>query len=114
MGSGNRHLQGVARLPVAPLPLDFKFQPVAAREVAARLAELVAAGPSGRAPDMGGPEVHTLREMVTIWQAAGLPPRKIVRLPVPGGVGEAFRRGLNTCPDLATGHETWAAFVASR
>jgi uncharacterized protein YbjT (DUF2867 family) len=108
-------LNGVRRLPVAPLPLDFRFQPVAAREAAARLAELVEAGPAGgRAPDMGGPEVHTLSELAATWQAAGLPPRKIVRLPVPGRVGDAFRRGLNTCPDLATGVETWAEFVASR
>lgn len=105
-------LTSIGKLPVAPLPLEFRFQPVAAKEVAERLAEIVAGGPLGRAPDMGGPLIHTLGEMTAIWQAAGLPPRKIVRLPVPGRVGNAFRQGLNTCPDLATGRQTWSEFVS--
>lgn len=107
-------LRAVARLPVAPLPLDFKFQTVAAKDVAPRLVELVAAGPIGRAPDFGGPEVFSLGELATAWQAAGHTLPKIMRLPVPGRVGDAFRLGLNTCPENANSGETWAEFVARR
>jgi len=46
-------LRAVERLPVAPLPVDFRFQPVAAAEVAARLSELVDSAPGGRVEDMG-------------------------------------------------------------
>ena len=51
------------RLPWAPLPLGFRCQPVAAAEVAQRVAALVEGGPVGRAPDLGGPEVSTLGEL---------------------------------------------------
>jgi uncharacterized protein YbjT (DUF2867 family) len=107
-------IRTAGRLAFTPLPLDFKFQTIAAREAAVRIAELAGARPRGRALDIGGPQVQTLAEMVATWQAAGLPGRKIVRLPVPGRVGDAFRRGLNTCPDQASDGETWSEFVVGR
>ncbi|MCC3329323.1 SDR family oxidoreductase [Nocardia abscessus] len=106
-------LQTVEGWPVAPLPSDFRFQPVAAADVARRIAELVEGEPLGRAPDFGGPEVLTMAQLAEVWRAARQRPRRIVRLPVPGRVGRAFRAGLNTCPDHPDGEQTWAEFVAS-
>jgi uncharacterized protein YbjT (DUF2867 family) len=65
----------------------------------------------GRVPDFGGPEVLTLRDMAAVWRSARDRPRAVVRLPVPGRIGRAFRRGLNTCPGHAGGHQTLAQFV---
>jgi len=104
-------LRAVERWPVAALPLDARFQTVAADEVAARLVDLVGAPPAGRAPDLGGPEVQTLSAMVAVWREQRGRPRRVFRLPMPGGLGRAFREGRNTCPDQADGRQTWAEFV---
>ena len=45
----------MAKLPVIPVPAGFRFQPVDAGEVAARLVELTLGKPSGLVPDMAGP-----------------------------------------------------------
>ncbi|MGH9089357.1 MAG: SDR family oxidoreductase [Acidimicrobiales bacterium] len=106
-------LRAVERLPVAPLPLDFRFQPVAATDVAGRLCEVVAAEPAGGVVQFGGPEVLTLAEMAQWWRTArGGRPSSLWRLPIPGGVANGFRKGLNTCPDQAVGTERWADYVA--
>jgi uncharacterized protein YbjT (DUF2867 family) len=99
------------RLPVAPLPLDFRFQTIAAAEVAERAARLLDGQPLGRADDLGGPEVLTLSQMADTWRSARGRPRRFARLPVRGRVGQAFRDGLNTCPEHADGRQTWAGFV---
>lgn len=105
-------LRAVERLPVAPLPLDFPFQPVAATECAGRIADLVGGEPLGRAPDLGGPEVLGLAQIAGIWRDRRGRPRRLVRLPLPGRTAAAFRAGLHTCPDHADGHQRWADYVA--
>jgi uncharacterized protein YbjT (DUF2867 family) len=99
------------RSPVAPLPLDFRFQPVAAAEVAGRAADLLDGEPLGRAPDFGGPQVLTGRELVGAWRAARGRPRVVIGLRLPGAVARAFRRGRNTCPDHADGRQTWTEYL---
>ena len=55
--------QQMAKLPVIPLPAGFRFQPVDAGEVAARLAELALGTPAGLVPDMAGPRVYGVAEL---------------------------------------------------
>jgi len=105
-------LRRTGQLPVAPLPLDFQFQPVSAADTATRIADLLDAPPSGRAPDMGGPEVRTLGQLAWMWRAARGHPKRIVNLRLPGRVARGFRRGDNTCPDHADGTLPWAEFIA--
>lgn len=107
-------LHRAGRLPLAPLPVDFRFQTVAADDVAARVATLAAAEPAGRVLNFGGPEVQTLGDMAARWRAACHSPRRLVRLPLPGAVARAFRDGLNTCPGEADGRQTWADYVSAR
>jgi uncharacterized protein YbjT (DUF2867 family) len=107
-------LHRAGRLPVAPLPVDFRFQTVAADEVAARVVELATAEPTGAVLNFGGPEVQTLGDMAARWRAECGRPRRVVRLPLPGSVARAFRAGLNTCPDEAGGRQTWADYVSAR
>jgi uncharacterized protein YbjT (DUF2867 family) len=52
----------MAMLPVIPVPAGFRFQPVEADEVAARLVELSLGKPSGLVPDIGGPHVYGMNE----------------------------------------------------
>jgi uncharacterized protein YbjT (DUF2867 family) len=104
-------LARVERLPVTPLPLEWRFQSVAAPEAAARAAELVDRDPVGRAPDFAGPEVLTVREIVAEWRRRRGRPRRVLNLRVPGKVSRGFREGRNTRPDQADGELTWSEFV---
>jgi uncharacterized protein YbjT (DUF2867 family) len=74
----------LARLPVVPVPAGFRFQPVDAREVAARLVELALGPPAGLAPDLGGPRVHEMAELVRGYLAASGRRRPILPVQVPG------------------------------
>ncbi len=102
----------VERLPVAPLPLDFRFQTIAAGEVADRLCQLTAEGPTNRLWNLGGPQVQSLRELVAQWRAVRGRPRRTLPLPLAGDVARAFREGRNTCPGQAGGRLTWSEFLA--
>ncbi|HEY6416099.1 MAG TPA: NAD(P)H-binding protein, partial [Acidimicrobiales bacterium] len=74
----------IARPPVAPVPSGFRFQPVDAGEVAARLVELALAPPAGLAPDMGGPRVYPMADLVRGYLRASGKRRPILQVPVPG------------------------------
>jgi uncharacterized protein YbjT (DUF2867 family) len=47
-------VQGMAKLPLIPVPSGFRFQPVDAGEVADRLVQLALGEPAGLVPDLGG------------------------------------------------------------
>jgi uncharacterized protein YbjT (DUF2867 family) len=106
-------LRSSERLPVAPLPLDFRFQTVAAVDAAARVAELIGGDPTGGIVNFGGPEVLPLDQMAEAWRAARGRPRRTARLPLAGGVARAFREGRNTCPEEASHGQRWEEFVAA-
>jgi uncharacterized protein YbjT (DUF2867 family) len=106
-------VQGMARLPVVPVPSGFRFQPVDADEVAARLVELALAAPSGLVPDMAGPRVHELRELLRAYLRARGKRRAIVPMRVPGNAARAIRDGANLAPDRAVGRRTWEEFLAA-
>lgn len=104
-----RAVRGMTALPLAVAPRDLRFEPVAGEEVAARLADLVASGPAGRAADLAGPEVLTAEELVRQWMRARSLRRGILRPSIPGAVGRAYREGANLAGEGADrGHRTWA------
>lgn len=105
-------LNVLTRLPlVALLPTDFPLQPVDEGEVARRLGEIVQAGPSGRLPDMGGPQVYTSGELARIWLRQRKMRRIIVPIFLPGKTARALRKGGNTCPQQATGTISWQTWL---
>lgn len=95
---------------------DFPVQPIAVEEVADRLVELVAAGPSGRVADIEGPEQGALTGFALRWHAAhGREPR-IVPLRLPGKAFRAYRAGaqLGTLPGYGKRtFDDWAAQTAA-
>ena len=107
-------LQTAAKLPVLPVFAGFRFQPVDAREVADRLVELALGEPAGLVPDIAGPEIHSMTELVRSYLRATGKHRLILPLHVPGGSARAYRAGGNLSPDRAVGTRTWAAFLAER
>jgi uncharacterized protein YbjT (DUF2867 family) len=100
------------RLPLAPIPSRFRFQPVAAGDVGARIVELVAGAAAGRADDFGGPEVLGLHEMAEGWRISRGRSRRFVSVPLPGRVSRGFQEGHNTCPSGLRGTVTWPEFLA--
>ena len=104
----------MAGLPVIPVPAGFRFQPVDAGEVAARLAELALGPPAGLVPDVAGPRVYAMADLVRGYLRAHGKHRPILPVWLPGKAARAFRAGANLAPDGAVGRRTWEDFLAAR
>jgi uncharacterized protein YbjT (DUF2867 family) len=104
----------LARLPVVPVPAGFRFQPVDAGEVAARLAELALGRPAGLVPDLAGPQVYSAAELLRGYLRASRKRRLIVPVWLPGKAARAVRAGANLAPGRAVGRRTWEEFLAER
>ncbi|WP_410657488.1 SDR family oxidoreductase [Amycolatopsis sp. lyj-112] len=102
------------RLPVTFMPAGFRFQPVSTADVAARLVALASGEPAGRAPDLGGPEVRTARDLAEAYQRSTGRRTPVVPLWLPGKAFRAFRAGGNLTPENATGVGTFEEFLAQR
>ena len=97
--------------PISGLPFGATFQPIDVGEVADRLVELVAAGPSGRAEDIGGPEVLHIDDLLSQWaEVFGARPRCFT-IPAAGRTLQAFGKGIQTCPELRFGTISWHEFL---
>lgn len=108
-------LRMFSRVPfVLPAPKAFKFQPIDTGEVADRMVEDAAKGPSGRLPDIGGPEVLTFGDMAKEWQRASGKRRPIINVPLFGGVARGYKAGYNCTPEHAEGKVTWAEWLGRR
>jgi uncharacterized protein YbjT (DUF2867 family) len=106
--------RGMAKLPVIPVPSGFRVQPVEADEVAARLVELALGDPAGLVPDIAGPRVYGVAELVRAYLRAAGKHRLLVPLRMPGKAARAFREGANLAPDRAIGRLGWEEFLAER
>ena len=105
----------LTRAPVLlPLARDFKFQPMDTGEVAARMVDYAASGPSGRLPDLGGPEFLTLGGMARSWAKARGKREVIVPLPVFGKIATGFHKGYNCVPDNPQGTITWEQWLQAK
>jgi len=105
---------GMARLPLIPVPSGFRFQPVDADEVAARLVELALGAPAGLVPDIAGPRVYDMADLVHAYLRARGKHRLMVPLRLPGKAARALRAGANLAPDRAVGRLSWEDFLAER
>ena len=107
-------LAGMMRYPIGLVPRDFRSQPVHVDDFADALWERVAAGPVHNAPEIAGPEVLTLGAMADAWKAARGIRKPILRLPVPGPLAAALRRGDSTSPSRAVGGVTWEQWLRAK
>jgi uncharacterized protein YbjT (DUF2867 family) len=104
----------MTRLPIVPVPAGFRFQPVDADDVASRLVELALGAPAGRVPDLAGPRVYSMSELVRTYLAAVGKHRLIAPIWLPGQAARAVRRGAALAPDGAVGRRTWEDFLTAR
>jgi uncharacterized protein YbjT (DUF2867 family) len=105
---------GMARMPVIPVPAQFRFQPIDAREVAARLVELSLGEPSGLVPDIGGPRVYEMAEIIRSYLQTRHRHRLLVPIRLPGRAAVALGAGANLAAERAVGRRTWEDFLAER
>jgi uncharacterized protein YbjT (DUF2867 family) len=94
------------------VPAGVPVQPIDAREVAARLAQLAAEGPAGGVGDMGGPAVRSFRELAEVYLAATGRRRVLLPVPLPGKIFAAYHSGERLAPCHAVGQTTFAEFLA--
>jgi uncharacterized protein YbjT (DUF2867 family) len=107
--------QQMAKLPVIPVPGGLRFQPVDSREVAARLVELTLDKPAGLVPDLAGPKVYGMADLIRGYLRARGKRRLMVPVRMPGKAGHAYRAGANLSLDrAAVGQRTWEEFLAER
>jgi len=57
-------LRAMSKLPVVLVPAGIRFQPVETDEAAARLAELTLGSPAGQVPDIAGPKVYPVVDLL--------------------------------------------------
>ncbi|GHO79429.1 nucleotide-diphosphate-sugar epimerase [Ktedonobacter sp. SOSP1-85] len=108
-------LQAATKLPLILLPTDLQFQVLDPGEAANRLCKIVAAGPSGRVPDLGGPEVLTGKQLLRVWLKQRGMHRLVIQLWLPGKAADGFRHGYNTClSEPRRGTITWSQWVQKK
>lgn len=102
------------RMPIASSFAGARLQPVAAADVADRLVELALGEPSGLVPDIAGPRVYPMAELVRAYLRARGKRRPIMPVRLPGRAFRAYREGANLSLDPATGRGTWEDYLAER
>ena len=107
--------QAIAKLPVMPMPSGVRLQPVDARDVAERLAELALGEPAGLVPDLVGPKVYSMAELARDYLNATGKHRLSLPIRVPGKAGKIYRADGNlTLRGADVGTRTWEDYVAER
>jgi uncharacterized protein YbjT (DUF2867 family) len=105
-------VRALDRVPfVMPVPKGWLFQPIDASEVAGRLVELALGSPTGRVPDIGGPEVRPLADLTHAYLSPRGSNKRVVEFPMPGKAARAFREGAQAVPASAWGEITWEEFL---
>ncbi|HEY5927291.1 MAG TPA: NAD(P)H-binding protein [Kofleriaceae bacterium] len=104
----------VKRLGMIIAPRGMKLQPIDVREVAEVLAVAAASPPAGRVPDVGGPEVIELADLVRRWQRASGATGLVLRLPLPTPTGAFLRSGKLCAMQRGVGTRTFDQWLAER
>jgi uncharacterized protein YbjT (DUF2867 family) len=106
-------VRAMAKLPVVPVPGGLRFQPVDAGDVAARLVELALGEPAGLLPDLAGPTVYPIGDLIKSYLNKQRKRRPMLPVRMPGKVGRAYRAGANLTLEGATlGTRTWEEFLS--
>jgi uncharacterized protein YbjT (DUF2867 family) len=106
-------LRTFSRVPgLTAIPFAWQYQPVDAREVAARLVQVVLSDPQGMLEDFGGPEVRTFKSIAESWLLARKERRRLVDLPLPTKFSRQFAEGRLLTPEHKSGSITFGQYLA--
>ena len=89
-----------------------RFQPIDTRDVATHLVSLLDKGPVGRVDDIGGPAVFGHDELARMYLTSRGSRRRVLALPLPGGIGAGLRSGANLVPANPVGTIGFAQYLA--
>ena len=103
----------MTRLPVIPFPAGFRFQPVE-RGRGGSPARRAGAGRAGLVPDLAGPRVYRVADLLRSYQQASGTHWPMVPVRLPGQAARAYRAGANLAPGRAVGRRTWEDFLAAQ
>ena len=103
-----------SRYGVVLAPTGARLQPIDVNEVAATLVASAEAGPKGRLPEIGGPEVAAMRDLAKQWLDATKRTRLLMPMPAPGQLGKSLRSGALCAPGNAIGKKTFSEWLAER
>lgn len=104
-------LDQLLRLPATARTRNLSFQPIAAADAAIRIADLVGTSPTGRAQDIGGPEVLSIREIADQRREVTGERTRLMRLP-PIGPLAALDAGTNLAgAERSFGTITWRQWL---
>ena len=93
----------------------FRTQPIAAAEVAEALVDAAEAGPQGFLPDLGGPQVERLGDMVGKYLRKQGKKRMVLEATAPGVLWKAMRSGaLLPAAGAAVGRQTFEEWLATQ
>jgi uncharacterized protein YbjT (DUF2867 family) len=104
----------LAGLPVVPSFAGFRYQPVAAAEVADELVELALGPAAGVVPDIAGPRIYPMEDLLRNYLTAAGRADGSAALVGAGRAAAAQRGGVNLAPHRAVGSLTWEEFLAAR
>jgi uncharacterized protein YbjT (DUF2867 family) len=93
-----------------PVTSKLAFQPLDSTELADCLIGHIGAGAGGAAEEFGGPEVHSLKDMVSVRRSITGARTVLVRVPAIGPL-RALNAGHQLCPDHARGRLTWRQWL---
>lgn len=105
-------LRRQSRRPFMTVPAEVSFQPIAADEVAERLADLCTTMPANRVPDFAGPEIVDADDLANAWLDAAHKRRRLVVVRKPGKLHAGYRAGMHLAPDRGVGQQTFGQFLA--
>ncbi|WGZ78598.1 MULTISPECIES: NAD(P)H-binding protein [unclassified Arthrobacter] len=106
-----------SKLRVIPVVDGVRFQPIAPADAAAALLEAAlepSAGNRHSLRTIGGPEIQDMRDFARQWKAATGSRGLLIRLPLPGALGEYLRAGLNVVPEQRRAGETFSGWLAKK
>ncbi len=89
---------------------ELAFQPVDVSDVATRLADIVEAGPSGRVPDFGGPELLGIETLARRRHRITGRHSVLVRVPRIGRIAD-YAEGWHLAPEHRDGTVTWEQWL---
>jgi len=100
--------------PVVVRVVGLDFQVIDGGTVADTVAEIVADGPSGRVPDIGGPRRESMKHMARSWKRASGSRRPIVPIPVIGKTAAAFKAHRHFTDNALSDSPTWDSWLATQ
>ena len=96
------------------VPRDVRFQSIDVGEVADHLISRIDKKPAAYMPDLGGPQVLTIEEMIQAYLSIKDRKANIKSMTFAGEPFDIFKSGVNLVPANAIGTITWEAFLHNR